>query len=131
MLKPQTPTPKHQTPTQDRSHAVEHHFETQTLALSSETLAEFAPQLPLAFIGRVETLDADWRALIAVTNRRPGVAKIAYAAVGEVRRTGSETRGARTESEKRFLWQAVMTPEVRVTLGLAGWGLGFGDTGCE
>ena len=112
---------------QERSHAAEHHLETQSFALSSPRLhvgysAGFEglnlfvppddydrvpPQIQLDYIGRLETMNEDWKELLNLANQREGVPRIDYMPLEIVRREAQAN-----EAEKRALWTRVMTQQV-------------------
>jgi hypothetical protein len=71
---------------QEKSHAVEHHLETLSFSLSSETAEKTMPQLEPDFVGRVETIDKDWQELISLANARSNVPKIEFAPLPVKRR---------------------------------------------
>ena len=92
---------------QEKSHAVEHHLETLSFSLSSETAEKTMPQLELDFVGRVETIDKDWQELISLANARSNVPKIEFAPLPVKRR-----ELVVNETQKRALWTRIMTPQV-------------------
>ena len=103
-----------------RSHALDHHLETQSFSLSTPLPAptgevnRFRPQVRMDFIGRVESLEDDCRALIDFANRRPQVAQGAIPAIQdsthEIPWLRKEHRV--NESEKRVLWERLMSPQL-------------------
>ena len=65
------------------------------------------PQVELDYIGRVETIDEDWKQLIHLANARNGMPKIEFAALS-VKRVESVVN----ETQKESLWSRLMTPAV-------------------
>ena len=92
---------------QERGHPADHHMETQTFALTSETVDPLKPQMHLDFIGRLESIEQDWQTLVQLANSREDVPAIKVASLAEVRH--EEKMG---ESDKTALWRRLMTPQV-------------------
>jgi len=109
---------------EEKSHAADHHLETQSFALSSpllhlgyagwislgasqEKFDQTPPQIQLDFIGRLETIGEDFKELLDLANQRVGVPTITYRPLEIVRQEHFFT-----EAEKRALWYGVMTPRV-------------------
>ena len=81
---------------------MEHHLETLSFSLSSETAEKTMPQLEPDFVGRVETIDKDWQELISLANARSNVPKIEFAPLPVKRR-----ELVVNETQKRALWTRI------------------------
>ena len=63
---------------QEQSHPADHHLETQTFALTTETVDPTRPQIRLNFIGRLESMERDWQTLLELANSREDVPRIEF-----------------------------------------------------